>query len=450
MAKKNMIWLSVIIVIIIAAFIWLTQSLQWRSYIDAVEQETIPLIENNNQVKDEIKELNITALIPPSESFNQTINNLSLTDPIHIKVNYIDHTQMTFESYKNYLLTEESGDVHLLPNEWILPLAVQGFLMPLDRLLTSEYVEEQTVALTESMRWNSHLWSAPYQIDPYIVIPHISLSTYFAEANLFNETITDVIDNEENDENGDHLTDINEEEVTITPTTSPTQQKLTTTDIIDKILSDIDSSAILVNSERNNANQLFHFIHYLEQNEVHSGNMLTNRQYDILTKLYEQHYTISENSVGDILENEQLLPLFLVTTWSELSQHYEKIKHSYDVSYAEIPIYWTNGYSFVIRHQSKHQQSAGQWIEALNKKMSEQQKTDVGMPIHNSNLNGLNEEWQQQISALYNEPFNISSFMNVSPSWPIYYEQLNKYWLSDEPLLAKINLWLEEQPMLIE
>jgi|GEM_PF-4602910 len=443
MAKKHLIWLCVTVVVIITCFVWLTQSVQWRSYIDAEQQEAILDEDDQYHIADKAKQLEITALIPPSETFNHIIEQLSLTDPIEVNVNYFDTSEFSFQTYKNYLLTEDRGDIHLLPNEWILPLAVEGFFVPLDRVVTSEYVEEQTTSLIESMKWNGNIWAAPYELDPYVVIPHQQLHDLIKESEKSDNhlVVKQTLEGIPTETLPTSILQLPAEEQI--NESSPEQEN----DIFN-IIQSTASPKKLVNSEHDNISLLFHFIHYVDQAGIHSGQQLSEKQADILNMLYHDPTLVVEKSIDELvegLEDNEPLPLFLVIKWSDLTKHAEFIKTYYDLSRAEVPIYWTNGYSFVIRHQSKERQVAGQWLEALNRKMSEQHIINVGMPLQKNNQRKLYAAWQQTITSQYNELFSSSALMQVSPLWPNMYENLERQWKLQTSLKEKIAYWLAQR-----
>lgn len=442
MAKKNKIWFSVIIVIIIIGYIWLSETMSWSSYMEAVEQNTIPVVSNENNKSNEVGKLSITSLIPPSDTFDNMTEALTEVVSIDIAVNYINRRAYTYSSYQTFLLTEESGDIHLIPNEWILPLAVQGYLMPLDRVLTSEYLEEQNAALVESMKWNSNLWAAPYQVDPYIVVPHQSLLAYFEQAELPNDLETTLEQTED---------------AVNTPTEEPAEEPVdrqskadqsinAVKEVLHLLLGTNPLARPLINSEPNDAEHIFQFISYISEDGIHNGQALTDLQQALLTHLMEPG-TIIEQELEELLnldQEQEVLPLFLVLSWSELNAYADTIEQHYDLSRIQVPIYWSNGYSFVVKHHTKQQQLAGQWLEALNHKMKEPNITYVGMPIRRDRLNQLPTSWQQSLALQYNENVQARSLMTISPAWPSFLEMLNSKWQEELELSEKIAYWLDE------
>lgn len=440
MAKRNVIWVSMTIVTLIVAYLLLTGSFQWGSYIENKERQIVYNQEKNEHTNQPITHLSLTALIPQNEPFDEIIRTLSDSISVKTTLNYLDTTAMSYTDYEQFLLTEESGDIHLIPNEWVLPLAVQGYLMPLDRVISTEYVEGQTIALVESMKWNSNLWAAPYLLDPYIVIPRKDVSAFIEAVNLNQE---EQINKEDSEESSKESTTTNEQDTTPSPVVDNLESDMKTSkhELLHTLLNNF-SDHYVVNSHQTNVEPLFHFIHYMVPGNIHSGYELNQVQYELLNE-FQQHHHIYEHENLEWLNSKHQSPLFLVVSWSELDSYLTQIEEEYDLSLATAPIYWTNGYSFVIRQQTKQHQVAGQWIENFNRKISTLY-TANGMPVQQNNLKGLTLDWQRIIISQYNEQFEPSRLMKVSTKWASQFGTLQQKWQEHVELSEKLNYWLEQ------
>lgn len=438
MAKKNTITFSIITVVIIIGYVSLTGSNQWVTN-NADTNLTKQPLENSQVNRDEQTYfMNITALIPPSEAFEQLINDLPLTNDVNISVDYLKESDYSYQNYVDFLLTQESGDIHLIPNEWVIPLAVQGYLMPLDRVVTTEYIEEQTNVLVDSMKWNSNIWAAPYQLDPYIVLPHQSISHFFEE---HNEPQADADDIAVNNESA--VTD--EEQVEQTELLHTAINRF---DALQQMWSTMSNEDILINLEQDGFNQLYQFLFFIDSKGITNGETLTEQQYSILTSLASHPSLMSEHSLDEIVSNHVKQPLFLVVKWSELSKYIGAVEKYYSLDQLVVPIHWTNGYSFVIKQQSKQHQIAGKWIEALHRKISDSSNINEGMPIQKNSLNQLQVGWQRNISEQFSKKLDVANTMNVSSKWPIFYEKLQMDWFKERNNIDRINMWLSYAKLL--
>lgn len=62
------------------------------------------------------------------------------------------------------------ADVWLVPNEAVLPLAVNGLILPVDDVFVGDAGSQQFAAVVDSVRWNGLLWGVPYDMDPHVLV----------------------------------------------------------------------------------------------------------------------------------------------------------------------------------------------------------------------------------------------------------------------------------------
>src|SRR5690606_33536763 len=101
--------------------------------------------------------------------------------------NYYDE-QLSYAEWERLARLGELGDIQLVPNEWVVPLAIQGLYQPVDRLMSNDGLSEQLPSIIDALRWNGYLWAVPYESNPYIVLVHSQAEELLQSINV-NESV---------------------------------------------------------------------------------------------------------------------------------------------------------------------------------------------------------------------------------------------------------------------
>jgi len=164
------------ILLVSIAFLFLTRALDWTYVSDLYKDKDEPAVvivppqQSQPDIKLEIavslNEQHYEELVSLSKQVNEQHPQLDITI-----TNYYDE-QLTYEQWEELARLGKLGDIQLVPNEWVVPLAIQGLYQPVDRLMSNEGLSDQLPSVIDAFRWNGYLWAVPYESNPYIVFIH--------------------------------------------------------------------------------------------------------------------------------------------------------------------------------------------------------------------------------------------------------------------------------------
>jgi len=164
------------ILLVSIAFLFLTRALDWTYVSDLYKDKDEPavVIVPPQQLQPDIKleiavslnEQQYAELVSLSKQVSEQHPQLDITI-----TNYYDK-QLTYEQWEELARLGKLGDIQLVPNEWVVPLAIQGLYQPVDRLMSNEGLSDQLPSIVDAFRWNGYLWAVPYESNPYIVFIH--------------------------------------------------------------------------------------------------------------------------------------------------------------------------------------------------------------------------------------------------------------------------------------
>ncbi|SFS85400.1 ABC transporter substrate-binding protein [Paenibacillus sp. BC26] len=96
--------------------------------------------------------------------------HFSLSHPqITIQMTNI-HNEDADEARKKASENGEPFDLMLLDNDRVREFAVQGFLLPVDDIVSGDTAADQMEALTSMVKWNGSLWGVPLDCNPLLVV----------------------------------------------------------------------------------------------------------------------------------------------------------------------------------------------------------------------------------------------------------------------------------------
>ncbi|WP_308638896.1 ABC transporter substrate-binding protein [Paenibacillus silvisoli] len=80
------------------------------------------------------------------------------------------HDEDADEARKKASQAGEPFDLMLLDNDRVREFAVQGFLLPVDEIISGDAAADQLEALTSIVKWNGSLWGVPLDCDPLLIV----------------------------------------------------------------------------------------------------------------------------------------------------------------------------------------------------------------------------------------------------------------------------------------
>ncbi|RAP76674.1 ABC transporter substrate-binding protein [Paenibacillus montanisoli] len=92
---------------------------------------------------------------------------------IHPEINIVMtniHDEDADTARKKASQAGEPFDLMLLDNDRVREFAVQGFLLPVDEIISGDTAADQLEALTSYVKWNGSLWGVPLDCDPLLVV----------------------------------------------------------------------------------------------------------------------------------------------------------------------------------------------------------------------------------------------------------------------------------------
>jgi len=429
--------------IIIVAFIFLTRQLNWNYVSDLYKDKDEPaaIIIDQEEVI-ETEQLHIFVSLD-EEQFGQLdqLRILIENSNPHIEVTltnqYVEQYEYAEWELKSKL--DELGDVQLVPNEWILPLATKGLLQPVDRLMNSDSLASHLPGYTDALRWNGYLWGVPYSSNPFIILTHNLLQEFV------NKTVDDAI--------------VDAIDVTTDPTKEPSEKMInnTTPEIVsedevetnsnwDHMLEMLalvelnDAEIDLLNFADNSYDALLVWLTYgdIARQRGISNSEFSEEQLTMIQWLAEHQDRVQlDNALEGPGAEEANWPLYYMTSWDGFMTSKEELYEQYGAIEVLIPVPWLNGYSFVIQANSKQASAAIEWIEQITQLASAKLE---GAPTRNMDYMLSSSSVLTNMGGILNQKLLESQMMNVSPDWPKEYVTMKQQWDATSTFSDKLNL----------
>ncbi|URN93165.1 MAG: extracellular solute-binding protein [Candidatus Pristimantibacillus lignocellulolyticus] len=424
-------------VFIIVAFIFLTRELNWNYVSDLYKDKDEPaaIIINEKQVI-ETAQLHIFVSLNEEqferlEQLRMSIEDLNPHIEISLTNQYSE--QYNYEEWELKSKLDELGDVQLVPNEWILPLATKGLLQPVDRLMNSDSLASHLPGYTDALRWNGYLWGVPYSSNPYIILPHKLLKE-------FEEEVADV---DVNTEPTDGIINNNISEVSTEVEVAINSNWDHMLEMLAKVEAN-NAEINLLNFADNSYNALLVWLIYgdIATKSGISNNELSEEQQTIVEWLAQHEDRIQlDNAVKEPNEEKPNWPLYYMTSWDELTTSKEELYEQYGDTEVLIPVPWLNGYSFVIQANSKQASAAIEWIEQVTQLASANGSQSQGAPTRNMDFNSGSNSFVTNMGITLNQKLMESQMMNVTPDWPMEYAMMKQRWDAASSFSDKLNLF---------
>lgn len=172
MARRKTL-LVIVVLGLMALFLspWTAAPIQKPEPMSLPEQTPAPLAVTTIAEEDSPADLSVAAVIGQEgfERLRQQSDDYQVRHPeVTVRWTRIDPASASLEGDVRDAI--ETSDLMLLPNEWVLDLAVDGELQPVDSAFDGDALSEQFGAVISQMKWNGYLWGVPRDIDPYVLV----------------------------------------------------------------------------------------------------------------------------------------------------------------------------------------------------------------------------------------------------------------------------------------
>lgn len=327
----------------------------------------------------------------------------------HIKVKLLNQANES-EAYSSWLEQSRQGtpaDVMLLPSPWIRPFAMQGYLKPVDSLLTGDALSDQMSGLLEPLKWNGYVWGVPKDYNPYLVFWNSQL---LAEAGL-----------------------------SVPPSTWQSFEETALK------LNELKPEAKLVNLVPGNLQQLLVWLHTFDPKGRANSEFLLKSDASLVGQLNWLQLAESRISkigaqgssylIGDAVNKNELLAAIL--PWSDYLELTESVQSRLKIDRDAIVSPWLNARSFAVSSRTEAEDEALLWIEEMTDSYAQQQfYEDSGVLPSRSSLFGLSNTYQSEQAivppswwvGIMNDLTNAESSAAIDTNWPDQWLDWQSQW----------------------
>jgi len=424
------------ILLVAVAFLFLTRALDWTYVSELYKDEpAVVVVPDAEPVRTVELELGVML---PEEQYNELVllsQRVSELHPhIRVKIKNFFDDHLTFEEWEKLAQLGGLGDVQLVNNEWVVPLAIQGLFQPVDRLMNNDVLSDQFPSVVDALRWNGYMWAIPYETNPYILFMHKQAFEEAESNDLTPEiTIPFVLDESLALKGGVIPTNPSSEQDE--QQDQPEMMNLSFEYLLDRYqqAKSFEGPLMSIDSEHMNGILVWLSMWYKDQDQPMQLGMLNETQYDALHFL-QQNVELMKPSM-EIVESS--IPFLYLVTLKQYYEQRELIDTNYVTSKLQIPLPWLNGKSFMISAGTKEAEAAMLWLETLNRYQPE--GTVVHRKIYASYSN---DSMQLLIKDILQQKLLASQHFAVDLHWVKRYEQLEQQWREGSSLSEKLEVFM--------
>ncbi|GKU78345.1 hypothetical protein L3i20_v227420 [Paenibacillus sp. L3-i20] len=317
--------------------IFFSRSMNWNQTDNS---NGITLVEpaGGQQISEVVKHIYVNVSLPSVE-YRRVLhqNNEFMTKYPQIRVHMTNDNKIgnNYTALSKQSANGNAPDVMLLNNSQVIPLAVQGYLNPVDSLMSGDVYSDQLAGLLEPIKWNGYLWGTPNDINPYIIAWNKNMLT---EAGL----------------------------------TSAPKDWTMLQQVVGKLgISDAQRNRHLINFSPGDMTQLLLMVTKFNVDRSNLINLveLKPKQASQLSWLQSMPGAVvtipldKKNELSELIVNNQLL--MLIMPWEKLSLLSESAQENVLVDQDALYYPWLNGSSYVISSSSKFEDEAMLWIQEM-------------------------------------------------------------------------------------
>jgi hypothetical protein len=479
------------ILLVAVAFLFLTRALDWAYVSDLYKDEPTVVFVPPQQPLPEIK-LDVAVSLNEQQyaELLKVSQQVSEQHPkIDVKITNYFEEQLSYMEWERRARLGELGDIQLVPNEWVVPLAIQGLYQPVDRLMNNEVLSDQLPSIVDALKWNGYMWAVPYESNPYLVFVHNEAAELLEQGG---ERVHKGEAEADNEAEVDNEVEVEDDAVQGEPIVSGMMPRLNfITDIqagqssneatnvvgteeeLDPIASnDVTSSTATTSTSTVLADWRFeHWVQLYDQLTDFSGALLNvdfEHVESILSLLSLWHeagdYYMDVTGVEgqqlemlhylmDNAEKVQIsvessesanakLPLLYMVTAREYSEHWQFIMRYYMPTQVLAPLPWVNGKSYMLSASAlgaQKNEAAMQWLEIVNR--FQPQGTLSHRKLHAMTSSN---RVQSLLGMQFQQKLGNRQLFRVDRQWVSYYEQLQQRWKQEDTLQQKLTIFLQD------
>lgn len=476
------------ILLVAVAFLFLTRALDWTYVSDFYKDEptlvVVPEEEPVERVKLEVA-VSLDAqqyeeLVGLSEKIKEQYPQLDVEI-----INYGDE-HYSYEDWQRLARLGELGDIQLVYNEWVVPLAIQGLYQPIDRLMNNEALSDQLPGIVDALKWNGYMWAVPYESNPYLLFVHQQAAAQLQQNNAGDDERgqTDVqangvpLDNQQTgtDTGSEHHSQheqaqgaagsseagaasegqAEEEQVDVLQALSEAsqqndeQQNESAGSSFDwsieawlklyEQLAEFDGPLLNIDPEQFSSMLVWLTSWHHAEGEPIQLTKLTEQQQETLD-VFQHNLSMIQPSLTIDGDDAAQLPMLYMTTVKHYYEQRQLIEQHYSNDWLMAPLPWMNGKSFMLSANTfgmQKSEAAMQWLEMINRLQPR------GTIIHRKFYSlSSSDAIQAQLSQLLQQKLRNSQMFAVDPQLASRYEQLQQSWLNAGDLERKLEIFEE-------
>lgn len=469
------------ILLVAVAFLFLTRALDWTYVSDFYKDEptviVVPEEEPLERVKLEVA-VSLDAqqyeeLVGLSEKIKEQYPQLDVQI-----INYGEE-HYSYEDWQRLARLGELGDIQLVANEWVVPLAIQGLYQPIDRLMNNEALSDQLPGIVDALKWNGYMWAVPYESNPYLLFVHQQAAAQLRQSNvgedeggqadrqangvpLDNQQAgTDSEDAPEQEHQGTEgqaeagQTDEEQGDVlqALSEASEQGEEQQNGTDADEAAsfdwsiqawlklyeeLSGFEGPLLNVDPEQFSSLLVWLAPWHNAEAEPIQLMKLTEQQQETLDVLQNNLSIVQPSLTIEGVDAAQL-PLLYMTTVRHYYEQRQLIEQHYSNDWLMAPLPWMNGKSFMLSANTfgtQKSEAAMQWLEMINRLQPR------GTIIHRKFYSlASSDAVQAQLSQLLQQKLRNSQMLAVDPQLASRYELLQQRWLKADGIERKLQVF---------
>jgi len=425
------------ILLVAVAFLFLTRALDWTYVSDLYKDEPTVVVAPDAEPVETV-ELEIGVMLP-EDQYNELIvlsRRVEERYPyIQVKINNFYNEQLTFEEWQKLAQLGGLGDIQLVNNEWVVPLAIQGLFQPVDRLMNNDVLSDQLHSVVDALKWNGYMWAVPYETNPYLLFMHKQAFDGDESNDLMMVKSPPIA-----------LDDSLALKDVVTPTSPASDQAVEDeTSAMDwgfkhwleqyQQLDSFEGPLMSLDPEQLSGLLVWLSMWNTETEEPMQLGRVNDAQYEVLQYLHNHGELVQTSTVLD----ESVLPFLYMTTVKQYYEQRELIEAHYMSSKAYAPLPWLNGKSFMMSASAKDAEAAMLWLETLNR--YQPKGTVIQRKIYGSYSS---DSMQHKLIESLQEKLQTNQLFQYDLEWVQRYEQLEQGWRSAASLQEKLTTLLNE------